>query len=99
MLKKFDVQILPRAENELKQITQNIIDAYDDAWAATKVYSKISSKIFGLAIFPNGHPLIGSNIDNKQKIRMTHIDQYNIYFRVNGDSVEILSIRHAHQKP
>jgi len=98
MPKKYSIKFLPRAKSELDEISNWIIKDCNDPWAADIVIRKITQKINELTIFPNGHPLVESADMKENSLRMTHVDQYNIFFKVHDNFVVIYSIMHAHQK-
>ena len=97
MPKKFAVHILPRANQNLKDIIYYIAINRESIFNAERVQSAIMKRIMNLTIFPEGNPLVPEEPFLSNSVRMVHVKHYTIYYIVDTKSttVYIIGISHA----
>jgi len=91
-LKTYRVEIKPTAENDLGNRYLQIADESPDN--ALRWYLQTIEAIEKLAIFPERCRLAPENDEVQLDIRHLMIGDYRALYRINGDVVEVLHIRH-----
>lgn len=94
---KYHVVISQRAEKELSDIVDYILEHFQDRFAAQRIYNAITKKISHLALFPKSTPIIKTT--NGIEFRITHIKNFAIIYHLDDKArqVKIHSILYAHR--
>ncbi|GJM69164.1 hypothetical protein HMSSN036_13800 [Paenibacillus macerans] len=96
MDKKYKIEYLPIAEEDLSEIIQYIM--LDNPDAALSMANKLDQTISNLDIFPNS-----GSIPNDLRLQalnyiMLIVDPYIVFYVVNDETVEIRRILHGKRK-
>ena len=91
-MKSYRVEIKPTAENDLGNRYLQITDDSPDN--ALRWYLRTIEAIEKLETFPERCPLAPENNELQLDIRHLIIGDYRALYRINGDVVEVLHIRH-----
>lgn len=91
-MKKYTVNILPQAENDLIKIAEYIANDLQNPASAVKTVQKIMRACEELGVFPRRSPIL-YNYKNKN-LRSIHAKNYTILFHINDatQSVEVFAI-------
>lgn len=92
-MKKYRIEIKPTAENDLDTRYQQI--AEDSPQNALNWYFRTIEAIEKLDILAERCPIAPEDIDILQGIRHLIIGDYRALYRINGDVVEVLHVRHS----
>ncbi len=71
----------------------------DSPEAAQKWVRSILQKIYRLANFPEAYPLALENHTHERELRQMAFGSYRVIFWITGESVTVLSVRHAARRP
>lgn len=82
------------AEYDLLDIEHYIFVNLCNSHAAQRISDGILNVASGLAEYPEGHPLVSDELLRRVGLRMTHFDNYNIfyYYDLENDMVYIIRI-------
>lgn len=82
------------AEYDLLDIEHYIFVNLCNPQAAQRISDGILNVASGLAEYPEGHPLVSDELLRRVGLRMTHFDNYNIfyYYDLENDMVYIIRI-------
>ena len=92
MENQYKIKYTPISLNDLKEIIDYIM--LDSPTAANKMLDKIEEAISKLALFPNMCPYFEDSASEK-KYRCLAIGNYNVFYVVLGDTVQIMRILHG----
>ncbi len=92
-MKKYRVEIKPTAENDLETRYQQI--AEESPQNAVTWYIQTIEAIEKLEILAERCPIAPEDIEIQQGIRHLVIGDYRALYRINGNVVEVLHVRHG----
>lgn len=92
-MKTYQVIIKPTAEKDLEERFLQIRE--DSPENALRWYLNLIEAIEALAFMAERCPLAPEDADIQQGIRHLIVDRYRVLYRIAGDSVEVLHIRHS----
>ena len=92
-MKQYRVEIKPTAENDLETRYRQI--AEESPQNAMNWYLRVIEAIEKLEILALRCPIAPENADIQQDIRHLVIGEYRALYRVTGDVVEVLHLRHG----
>ena len=95
MENQYKIEYTPISLNDLKEIIDYIM--LDSPTAANKMLDKIEESIANLALFPNMCPYFEDTASAK-KYRCLTIGNYNVFYVVLDDTVQIMRIIHGKRK-
>ena len=87
---RYEVIISTKAQKDLENIRNYIIEKFQDQFTADKIYFALQKKIQNLEIMPKRHKISG----NPHSVR---IKRYRIVYKVYTDKVLVVTIRHSSQ--
>ncbi|MEC0334188.1 type II toxin-antitoxin system RelE/ParE family toxin [Paenibacillus macerans] len=96
MDKKYKIEYLPIAEEDLSEIIQYIM--LDNPDAALSMANKLDQTISTLEIFPNSGSIPNDLRLQALNYRMLIVDPYIVFYVVNDETVEIRRILHGKRK-
>ncbi len=91
-MKQYDVEILDDAINELEGFVDYI--AEDFVMNALNWYERVKKAIFTLNKMPERHPIADENPAFSFEARCLLVENYRILYRIMGDTVEVLHVKH-----
>ncbi|VAW67724.1 hypothetical protein MNBD_GAMMA09-3556 [hydrothermal vent metagenome] len=91
-MKKYIVEILDNAIVEIENITDYI--AEDSVTNALNWYEDITEKIRSLDSMPERCPIADENPYFDFEVHCLLVSDYRVLYRINGNKVEILHIKH-----
>ena len=91
-MKKYIVEISDIAANDIEEITDYI--AEDSVQNALKWYEEVKEKIRSLDSMPERCPVADENPYFGFEVRCLLFNGYRILYRINGNKVEILHVKH-----
>lgn len=90
MLQKFAIKLLPEANKNIDEISENLIAFYGNKISANKVMHSIRSKIRELKYLPEGYPRVGSDAEFEHEYHRAHTKHYSIYFYVEKEKKRVI---------
>ncbi|MEK5164624.1 type II toxin-antitoxin system RelE/ParE family toxin [Paenibacillus sp. FSL R5-0527] len=96
MDKKYKIEYLPIAEEDLSEIIQYIM--LDNPDAALSMANKLDQTTSTLEIFPNSGSIPNDLRLQALNYRMLIVDPYIVFYVVNDETVEIRRILHGKRK-
>ncbi len=91
-MKKYIVEILDNAIEEIENITDYI--AEDSVTNALNWYENTTKKIRSLDSMPERCPIADENPYFDFEVHCLLVSDYRVLYRIKGDKVEILHIKH-----
>lgn len=91
-MKVYTVEILDNAMDEIQSIVDYI--AEDSVTNALNWYSALTQKVRSLESMPERCPIANESTYFKFKVYCLLIGGYRVLYRINGDKVEVLHIKH-----
>lgn len=85
----------PEAKNDMEQIRDYIFDQLDNKTAATRTVYKIVKSISMLEDMPEIGTLLSARIDVDCDYRYLVSENYNIFYRIEDETVRIIRILNA----
>jgi toxin ParE1/3/4 len=93
MQKKYNIQLLPSARNDLMEIAAYIaIDNYENA---LKYINKIELKIEKLTTYPKLGKIPKDKYLKNKNYRILVIDKYIVFYKIQSATVKIFRILHS----
>lgn len=92
-MKEYNVNIRPTAERDLEQRYLQI--AEDSPENALNWYSGLIDAIEKLDLMAERCPIAPEDADLQQGIRHLIVGNYRVLYRINGDLVDVLHVRHC----
>ena len=89
---EYSVEILDEALDELEGIVDYI--AVDSIVNALRWYEKVITAIHTLDNMPKRCPLADESPAFPFEVRCLLVDDYRVLYRINGDVVEVLHVKH-----
>lgn len=86
----YRLKILPRAENDLNNIFDYIFTESLEESIAQNMIDNILRSIETLSTFPKRWPEF-------QEYRQMIVGKYNVIYRIDGDLVQIIRVKHSAQ--
>lgn len=93
----YKIQVTAPAIGDLREIHEQI--AEDSTAAAGRVLDLLEKACEALADFPKRCPLAPESAHESTEIRQAVVSQYRILFRIIGETVYVLRIRHGARQP
>ncbi len=91
-MKQYHVEILDEAINELEGFVDYI--AEDSVINALNWYERVKKAIFTLDKMPERHSIADENPVFPFELRCLLVEDYRVLYRINGDTVEVLHVKH-----
>lgn len=91
-MKKYKVEILDEALNEIEEIVDYI--ALDSTLNALNWYGNIKEKIYSLDLMPERCPIADENPAFSFEVHCLLVEGYRTLYRIKASKVEILHIKH-----
>lgn len=92
-MKRYRIIIKPTAEQDLAQCYQQI--AQDSPQYAFAWYSTLIEAIEALDVMAERCPIAPEDAEIQQGIRHLVAGKYRVLYRINGQDVEVLHVRHG----
>ena len=92
-MKKYRVEFLSEAKQDIEDIRDYIAVNLENKPAAIRIVQAIIDKCESLAIFPNGYA-IKFRCDGRA-VRFAHCGRYTIAFLVGNDTVTVYAIKYS----
>ena len=95
MPKKYNIQFLPLAIQDISEITDYISDVLSAPQAASDLLTKINEAIESLELFPFAFPTYKDVAFEKSGYRIRPVGNYLLFYVIVGDTVEIRRVIYA----
>ncbi|HAG09099.1 MAG TPA: type II toxin-antitoxin system RelE/ParE family toxin [Desulfotomaculum sp.] len=95
-MEKYKLLIFPSAQQDLQDIVDYVNELSPDA--ALKLYDEIVDGIGSLEQMPLRCPLLKSSVLRAKGYRVLVVQNYLVFYIVNGTTVEIRRILHGRRK-
>ncbi|HVS70388.1 MAG TPA: type II toxin-antitoxin system RelE/ParE family toxin [Phycisphaerae bacterium] len=92
----YKVNVTPQAIADLREIHATIVE--DSPSSAKRVLDLLEKACETLADFPKRHPVAPESAHESTEIRQIVVLRYRVLFRIIGDTVHVLRVRHGAQQ-
>ena len=89
---KYNIIYSKESKQDLIGIKQYIKYSLQEPDIAQKLISKIRNKINNLKYNPKAYSIINDDLIEKLEIRKLIVDNYNVFYRIKNDNIEIVRI-------
>lgn len=91
----YKIDVSPEARNDLRQIREYISVDLDNENSASKIIGSVLKSIRGLEDFPEIGTPLSSRVSEETDFRYLVCGNYNVFYRVEGQSVKIIRVLNA----
>ena len=93
----YRVIVTPTAVADANLIYEDIFESSPQA--AERIVALIESSADSLSDFPKRYPLAPESQSHSEEIRHMFVGNYRVLYKIRNDTVFVLRVRHAAQRP
>ena len=94
-MNQYEVKITRDAQQDMRALYDYIAHVLKSPEHAIRQYDRLADAILHLDMLPARHALVGFEPERSQGIRRMPVDNYSVFYRVEGNQVIVIGVLYS----